>query len=158
MERAELAALAAELRARAELQDEGDWSASPTAAPAGEVPASPAVFVGCDASDSGSLRLLDKILASIGLSRPAVGVVGAGTPAAEVLASRPRAVVALGPEAARALLGSGDDVGGLRGRWHDLSGTPLLVTYHPAALLRDETYKRPVWEDMKTLKRLLEGT
>lgn len=242
MERAELAALAAELRARAELQDEGDWSASaapalqaseapPAPAPsASDVPAElarlaaeveacrkcplgstrlkPAFGVGSPAAEVMFIgegpgyeedrqgepfvgkagQLLDKILAAIGLSRRTVYIANVvkchpmldptdpdkrgndrppspsemaacrGYLEEQIRLVRPRALVALGSTAAKCLLGTEDGVGRLRGRWHDVSGTPLLVTYHPAALLRDETYKRPVWEDMKTLKRLLEGT
>lgn len=131
-------------------------------------------------------QLLDKILAAIGLSRETVYIANVvkchpmldpGQPdkrgndrpptpeemaacrgylEAQISLVRPRALVALGATAAKCLLATDDGVGRLRGRWHDFSGTPLLVTYHPAALLRDETYKRPVWEDMKTLKARLE--
>jgi DNA polymerase len=43
-------------------------------------------------------------------------------------------------------------LGKLRGRWHEYEGVPLLVTYHPAALLRFPAYKRETWEDMQLLK------
>lgn len=132
-------------------------------------------------------QLLDKILASIGLSRETVYIAnvvkchpmvdpsqpdkrGNDRPPTpdEMAACRgyleaqldliaPRAVVALGGTAAKCLLATEDGVGRLRGRWHDFRGVPLRVTYHPAALLRDPSHKRDVWEDMKELKRFLEA-
>jgi DNA polymerase len=42
-------------------------------------------------------------------------------------------------------------LGKLRGQWHRFEGIPVIVTYHPAALLRFQQYKRPTWEDMQTL-------
>jgi DNA polymerase len=44
----------------------------------------------------------------------------------------------------------------LRNIFHDYHGTPLMVTYHPAALLRNQDLKRPTWEDFKTIKDFLE--
>ncbi len=64
---------------------------------------------------------------------------------------RPKLIMALGASAAQALLKTKDSVGKLRNKWHDLSGIPLRVTYHPAALLRFDGYKKDVWEDMKEL-------
>jgi len=61
----------------------------------------------------------------------------------------PKLIMALGASAAQALLGTKESVGKLRGKWHDLNGIPLRVTYHPAALLRFDGYKKDVWEDMK---------
>jgi uracil-DNA glycosylase len=66
---------------------------------------------------------------------------------------KPKLIMAMGASAARALLRTTDSVGKLRGRWHDFNGIPLRVTYHPAALLRYEGYKRDVWEDMKELTK-----
>lgn len=64
---------------------------------------------------------------------------------------QPKLLMALGASAAQALLKTKDSVGKLRGSWHELHGIPLLVTYHPAALLRTDAYKKDVWDDMKTL-------
>jgi len=47
-------------------------------------------------------------------------------------------------------------MGAMRGNLYDYHGTPLLVTYHPAALLRNPNWKQPAWEDMLKLKELLE--
>lgn len=63
---------------------------------------------------------------------------------------RPRALVALGATAMLGLTGDASPMGKLRGRWHDFAGIPLMATYHPAYLLRNQslTEKRKVWEDM----------
>ncbi len=71
---------------------------------------------------------------------------------------QPRVIVALGRVAAQALLGTTEALGRLRGRWHSVRGVPTLATYHPAALLRYSTYKRPTWQDMQVVRdRLREG-
>jgi len=64
---------------------------------------------------------------------------------------KPKLIMALGASAAQALLKTKESVGKLRGNWHVFQGIPLKVTYHPAALLRDDSYKKDVWEDMKEL-------
>jgi len=69
----------------------------------------------------------------------------------------PRVVVALGRVAAQQLLQTRDSLGRLRGRWHEVGGVPVRVTYHPAFLLRDPSYKRAAWEDMQLVRdRLLD--
>jgi DNA polymerase len=40
----------------------------------------------------------------------------------------------------------------MRGEWHTLLGVPLRVTYHPAAILRNQALKRPTWEDMQLVR------
>jgi uracil-DNA glycosylase len=71
---------------------------------------------------------------------------------------RPKLIVALGKVAAQNLLGVEATLGSLRGRVHDYRGTPLIVTYHPAYLLRSLTEKAKSWEDLcfavDTLKAL----
>jgi DNA polymerase len=62
---------------------------------------------------------------------------------------KPKLIMALGASAAQSMLGTKDSVGRLRNKWHDFRGIPLRVTYHPAALLRFDGYKKDVWEDMK---------
>ncbi|HEY3352504.1 MAG TPA: uracil-DNA glycosylase [Polyangia bacterium] len=64
-------------------------------------------------------------------------------------AIKPRIIVALGRYAAQCLLRSTAPIGALRGHWHEYQGIPLMPTYHPAALLRNESYKRPAWDDLK---------
>ena len=63
---------------------------------------------------------------------------------------QPRVLVALGATAMEGLLGASEPMAKLRGRWHDFHGIPLMATYHPAYLLRNQsmTEKRKVWEDM----------
>ena len=60
----------------------------------------------------------------------------------------PKLIVALGKVAAQNLLGNEATLGSLRGRVHDYRGTPLIVTYHPAYLLRSLTEKAKSWEDL----------
>jgi DNA polymerase len=64
---------------------------------------------------------------------------------------RPRYLCALGLVAAQWLTGSTLGIGRLRGRFYDYRGIPLICTYHPAYLLRNEAAKRDVWEDLKKL-------
>jgi DNA polymerase len=63
---------------------------------------------------------------------------------------QPRVLVALGAVAMEGLLGTQEPMRVLRGRWHSFEGIPLLATYHPAYLLRNQSLseKRKVWEDM----------
>jgi uracil-DNA glycosylase family 4 len=63
---------------------------------------------------------------------------------------KPRALVALGATAVEGLLGNTEPVGRLRGRFLEFHGIPVMTTYHPAYLLRNQsiTEKRKVWEDM----------
>lgn len=65
---------------------------------------------------------------------------------------QPRVIVALGRVAAQALLGEERPIGKLRGHWHSAFGVELMPTYHPAALLRNRSLKRPVWEDMQLVR------
>jgi uracil-DNA glycosylase len=72
---------------------------------------------------------------------------------------RPRVLVALGRVAAQTLLGTdvGNDapIGRMRGQWYQVQGIPTMVTYHPAALLRNQALKRPTWEDMQQVRDFL---
>lgn len=63
---------------------------------------------------------------------------------------QPRVLVALGGIAMQGLLGAVEPMSQLRGRWHEFEGIPLMATYHPAYLLRNQSLgeKRKVWEDM----------
>ena len=70
---------------------------------------------------------------------------------------QPKVLVALGAVAVEGLLGMRAAMRELRGRWHVYNGTPLMITYHPAYLLRNQapSEKRKVWEDMlQVLERL----
>ena len=70
----------------------------------------------------------------------------------------PKVLVALGAAAVEGLLGARGAMRDLRGRWHSYQGTPLMITYHPAYLLRNQSpsEKRKVWEDMLLVLERLE--
>jgi DNA polymerase len=114
-------------------------------------------------------RLLDNMLASIGLQRgrdvyignvvkcrPPGNRVPEPAEAAQcepfllrqIELIRPKLIVALGKTAACNLLRTEASLGSLRGRLHDFRGTPVLVTYHPAYLLRNLPDKAKAWEDL----------
>jgi DNA polymerase len=121
-------------------------------------------------------QLLTKILAAIDLKREDVYIAnvvkhrppGNRVPApAEVKAClpylvrqveiiRPAVILALGLSAAQALLETTEALGRLRGREHTYHGIPVIVTYHPAALLRNPAWKRPTWEDVQLARRILD--
>ncbi len=68
----------------------------------------------------------------------------------------PTLIVALGRVAGQTLLNVDKSLKSLRNTFHDYHGTPLLVTYHPAALLRNQNLKRPTWDDFRMIKSFLE--
>ena len=123
-------------------------------------------------------ELLDKIIQAIGLRREQVYIAnvvkcrppGNRDPQPDEAAAcrpflrrqielvRPRVIVALGRVAAQALLGTDLPLGRMRGRWFDVQGVPTMVTYHPAALLRNRAWKRPTWEDMQAVRDRLSGS
>ena len=114
-------------------------------------------------------QLLDKMIRGMGLSRDAVYICNVvkcrppenRTPLPDETATCspfldrqlevivPEAIVALGACAARQLLSSTLPMGRMRGRFHEWRGIPVMPTYHPAYLLRNEEAKRPVWEDLQ---------
>ena len=123
-------------------------------------------------------KLLDKILAAIDISREhnvfICNVLKCRPPqnrdplAEEVLQCephlirqleliKPKLIVALGRVAAKTLLKIEGNVAlkDLRNKIHDYHGTPLIATYHPAALLRSSRFKQPTWEDFKWIKKIL---
>jgi uracil-DNA glycosylase family 4 len=128
-------------------------------------------------------RLLDRMLAAIGLSRraedPARGAYitnvlpwrppqnrdPSGDEAAQVLPflyrhielARPEVLLLLGSPAVRAVLGTESGVTRARGRWHDWRGVPVIATFHPAALLREGAKKREAWADLLKLKARLDA-
>ena len=69
---------------------------------------------------------------------------------------RPKVILALGTFAAQTLLETKLTIGKLRGQAHRYYGVPLIVTYHPAALLRNPSWKRPTWEDVQLARRILD--
>ena len=74
---------------------------------------------------------------------------------AQIRLLRPKMILVMGRIAAQHLLQTSDGIGKLRGRFFDYQGIPLMPTYHPSALLRDESLKRPAWEDLKRFRARL---
>ena len=124
-------------------------------------------------------KLLDNMLAALGMARGAnvyiANVVkcrppGNRTPEPaeaaaclpyldrQVALIRPRIIVALGKSAATTLLDVDATIGSLRGRVHDYGGIPLVVTYHPAYLLRNLPDKAKAWEDLLLARRTLQAS
>jgi DNA polymerase len=68
---------------------------------------------------------------------------------------KPKVIVALGAVAAKNLLAINDSMANLRGRWYDFRGSKLLVTYHPAYLLRDPRQKKEAWKDLQMVMKSL---
>lgn len=78
----------------------------------------------------------------------------------QIRASGASVVVALGPEAASALLGKPVDTVSLRGKWHAfpwVKDVAIRATFHPAHLLQTPSAKKEVWEDMKLVLQKLAG-
>jgi DNA polymerase len=68
---------------------------------------------------------------------------------------KPKVIVALGAVAAKNLLAVNDSMANLRGRWYDFRNSKLLVTYHPAYLLRDPRQKKEAWKDLQMAMKYL---
>ncbi|GAC1492182.1 MAG: uracil-DNA glycosylase [Gemmatimonadaceae bacterium] len=123
-------------------------------------------------------QLLTKILAAIDLTREQVFICnvlkhrppGNRNPRPEEVEAcspylirqleliKPKVIVAFGTFAAQTLLNTKAPIGQLRGLVHQYHGIPLVVTYHPAALLRNPAWKRPTWEDVKLARRILDSS
>jgi DNA polymerase len=121
-------------------------------------------------------QLLTKIIEAIGLSRDHVYICNVikcrppenRFPEKDEIAScspflvrqleviSPKVICCLGAAAAQTILKTKSSVGWMRGRFQDYRGAKLIVTYHPAYLLRNPDAKRDVWEDMKKIKALLD--
>lgn len=69
----------------------------------------------------------------------------------------PKALLAVGSFAAQALTGDARPIGRLRGEVHSYEGIPLVVTYHPAALLRNPGWTRSFWDDLQLLRVVMDG-
>ncbi len=74
----------------------------------------------------------------------------------QLISIDPEVIVCLGSIASKYLLNSKASLGSLRGKFHPYLNSKLLVTYHPAALLRNPNFKKPLWEDMKLVLEELE--
>jgi DNA polymerase len=121
-------------------------------------------------------QLLEKILAAVSLRREEVFICnvlkhrppGNRNPSPDEVAAcspylvrqielvKPKVILALGTFAAQTLLATKLSIGKLRGQLHRYHGVPLIVTYHPAALLRNPGWKRPTWEDVQLARRVLD--
>ena len=122
--------------------------------------------------------LLTKILAAIDLTRDQVFItnvlkhrppsnrnpqpdeVAACSPylVRQIQMVKPKVILALGTFASQTLLDTKTPIGKLRGAVHRYYGIPLIVTYHPAALLRNPAWKRPTWEDVKLARLVLDAS
>lgn len=129
-------------------------------------------------------KLLDNMMRALGLQRgqgtyianivkcrpvgadgrdrpPAVDEVSACLPylRRQIELLQPEVIVALGKTAAVSLLGLAPDtaLGGLRGEPREFAGIPMVVTYHPAYLLRQPADKGKVWRDLCAAKRIVDG-
>lgn len=118
--------------------------------------------------------LLDKIFEAAGLKREEVFITNVAKcrppsnrfpKADEVAACRlyldeqirliePEIIVCLGALATKTLINPEAKITRIRGQWFEKNGLRILPTFHPAALLRDSSKKRPVWEDFKELMRV----
>lgn len=121
--------------------------------------------------------LLDKMLNAIGLDRnkncyianvvkcrppnnrdpePAEQSSCEGFLQAQIHILKPKMILCMGRIAGHKMLDSQAPLNQLRGQFFDYNGIPLMITYHPSALLRDENLKKPAWEDLKMFKRKLD--
>jgi DNA polymerase len=121
-------------------------------------------------------KLLDDIIAAIGLRREDVYITNVvkcrppqnRKPLPDEIAAcmpylrrqlallKPKVIVALGGTAGEAMLDVRKSLGELRGKVHSYGGIPLIVTYHPAALLRNPNWKKPTWDDVRIARQLLD--
>jgi uracil-DNA glycosylase len=121
--------------------------------------------------------LLTKILAAIDLPRDQVYICNVvkcrppenRTPQYDEIAScvpylwrqiellRPKVILAMGGTAAQTMLNAKSALGAMRNKIHRFRGIPLVVTYHPAALLRNPNWKKPTWDDVRIARRLLDA-
>lgn len=69
---------------------------------------------------------------------------------------KPKVILLLGATAVSAVLGPDYRITRCHGQWFERKGTWIIATYHPSALLRDETKKRAAWEDLKRVKAKLQ--
>ena len=74
---------------------------------------------------------------------------------AQVALVKPRVIVLLGATAVSAVLGPQYRITRCRGQWFERKGVSILATYHPSALLRDESKKKDAWHDLKMVRERL---
>lgn len=123
-------------------------------------------------------KFLDLLLASIGLSRkenvyicnvlkcrppgnrnPLPGEIESCTPflKKQIELISPEVILAVGNFAAQFLTDRKTALGKIRGEVYSYQGVPVVVTYHPAALLRNSGYTRPTWDDLQILRQVMNG-
>ena len=123
-------------------------------------------------------KLLDNMLAAISLSRgknvyianvikcrppgnrnPEAGEIEKCSPhlRRQIELIQPKLILAMGRFATQALLGSGATIASLRGKVHEYAGVPLIVTYHPAYLLRTLPDKAKAWADLLFARKTIEN-
>mgnify|MGYP003289127671 FL=1 len=121
--------------------------------------------------------LLDKMLAAIGLDRKSncyiANIVKCRPPQnrdpfpqeqdacfsfleAQINILKPKMILCMGKIASNKMLNQKAPIGTLRGQIFEYNNIPLMVTYHPSALLRNEQLKRPAWDDLKMFKAKLD--
>jgi DNA polymerase len=124
-------------------------------------------------------RLLDLLLASVGLSRndtvyianvlkcrppgnrnPMPDEIELCSPflRQQIALVSPEAILAVGTFSAQLLTGQNRPLGKLRGEVYSYEGVPLVVSYHPAALLRNAGWTRATWDDLQLLREVLDGS
>jgi DNA polymerase len=123
-------------------------------------------------------KLLDLMLASIGLSRRDSVYIcnvikcrppGNRNPLPDELETcapylrrqielvKPEALLAVGTFSGKLLTRSDRPLGKLRGEVYSYEGVPLVITYHPAALLRNQGWSRLAWDDLQLLRQVMDG-
>ena len=123
-------------------------------------------------------KLLDLLLASVGLSRadsayicnvlkcrppgnrnPLPGEIQECTPflRKQIELISPQAILAVGTFSGQFLTGKAVPLGRLRGEVYSYQGVPVVVTYHPAALLRNSGWTRATWDDLQLLRQVMDG-
>lgn len=121
--------------------------------------------------------LLDKMLAAIGLDRKSncyiANIVKCRPPQnrdpfpqeqdacfsfleAQINILKPKMILCMGKISSNKMLNQDSPIGTLRGKIFEYNNIPLMVTYHPSALLRNEQLKRPAWDDLKMFKAKLD--
>ena len=122
-------------------------------------------------------QLLDQMLAAIGQSRDSVFIANIikcrppnnrdpkpeeasacrGYLKRQIEIVNPKIIIAVGKISAQNLLGTDSPVGRLRGKRHSFGNVPLVVTYHPAYLLRSPSQKRKSWDDLCLARSIVRG-
>ena len=122
--------------------------------------------------------LLDKMLAAINLSRTSncfiANIVKCRPPQnrdpfpeeeeacfsfleAQIKVLKPKMILCMGRISGQKMLNTQEPVGKLRGNFFEYNGIPLMITYHPSALLRNQDLKRPAWDDLKKFRQKLDS-